>query len=97
MKLKKTYSGKLPVPFLRSVPWFFLGADALHTDEDNLTRYAYLPRSFTLNADVFYATNQLLIRCFLLWPDKHAAPALRAGRRLDNTTYSANCVSEHQV
>jgi hypothetical protein len=28
---------------------------------------------------------------------KHAAPALRAGRRLDNTTYSAIYVSEHQV
>jgi hypothetical protein len=75
MKLKKTYSGKLPV-LLALSPMIFLWADTLQTDEDNLSRYACLPRSFKLNAGVFYATNQSLIRCFLLWPDKHAVPAL---------------------
>jgi hypothetical protein len=89
--------GKIAGAVLALVPMIFLGADTRQTDEDNLTRYACLPRSCILDVDVFYATNQLLIRCFLLWPDKHAAPALRAGRRLDNTTYSAIYVSEHQV
>jgi len=88
---------KIAGAVLALVPMIFLGADALQTDEDNLSRYACLPRSFKLDADVFYATNQLLIRCFLLWPESYAAPALREGRRLDNTTYSAIYASEHQV
>jgi hypothetical protein len=71
--------GKIAGAVLALSPMFFLGTDTLQTDEDNLPRYARLPRSFKLDADVFYATNQLLTRCFLLWPDKPAAPALRSG------------------
>ena len=97
LKIENGLVGKIAGAVLALGPMVFLWTDTLQTDEDNLPRYARLPRSFKLNADVFYATNQLLTRCFLLWPDKPAAPALRAGRRLDNTTYSANYVSEHQV
>jgi hypothetical protein len=75
-EIEKDLFGKIAGAVLALSPMVFPWADTLQTDEDNLSRYARLPRSFKLNADVFYATNQSLIRCFLLWPDKHAAPAL---------------------
>jgi hypothetical protein len=97
LKIENGLAGEIAGAVLAFSPMVFPWADTLQTDEDNLSRYARLPRSFKLHADFFYATNQMLIRCFLLCPAKHTAPALRAGRRLDNTTYSANYVSEHQV
>lgn len=97
LKTENGFAGKIAGAVLASGPMIFPWTSTLQTDEDNLSCDACLPRSFKLHADVFYATNQLLIRCFLLWPGKHTVPALRAGRRLDNTTYSANYVSEYQV
>jgi hypothetical protein len=88
--------GKAPVPLLRSVPLVFRWADTLQTDEDTPLRRLF--------ASVFQTECRRFLRdksgaypVFSSMAGKHAAPALRAGRRLDNTTYSANYVSEHQV
>jgi hypothetical protein len=69
LKIENGLVGKIAGAVLALSPMVFLWADTLQTDEDNLSHYARLPRSFKLNADVFYATNQVLIRCFLLWPE----------------------------
>ena len=62
------------------------------------------PPSLRPFASVFQTERRRFLRdesvaypVFSSMAGKHAAPALRAGRRLDNTTYSANYVSEYQV